>query len=245
MELKSKHAVGISGSMDTIDWEQVMNDLRLTREEILEYANVSRQLVEGLFTDLVVIDTGVISGLFSLRAFPCSDGGLMMVRAYSLEKPKTLEDEIYVFGNRIESETIRRSLLEKTDWTGFDGKRRYGYANANAGSPVRLEVDGKRDIYLLSVHQQSNRVVGETLDTVRDYFFHADGNLRGRSIFGVFFTERQCSAMCEGRAVRIEGCMREDGKPFGCFVQFDASLHQVVVCHPTWVKEALKAGVEL
>ena len=231
--------------LDRIDWCQVMNEFGLSRQEIMGSPAVCRQLASGLFTDLVQVDTVSFSGLFSLHAESMATNGLLQVRAYAIEKPKSAADELYVLGNRIESEAVKRSLLEKTDWTGSDGRRRYGYANANAGCPVRLAVDGRRGVYLISVHQQTNRVVAQTIESVRDYFFKKDGTLRGRAIHGVVFTESQATSLCEGRVLRLEGCTDADGGTFGCFVQYDASVQQVVVCHPVWVKEALKAGMDL
>lgn len=249
-EMANEEHKGIPGKampgLDNIDWVQVMNEFRLSRQDILGNPNIARQLSEGLYTDLVQIDTDSISGLFSLHVEDVTEPGKQRLKAYSLEKPKTAGEELYVLGNRIESEAIKKSLLEKTDWIGPDGKRHYGYANANAGSTVKLEVAGSRGVYLISVHQQTNRIVGETVEAVRSYFFDARGRIRGRGIFGVRFTEKQALSMCEGRAIRLEGCIsQESAVPFGCFVQFDASTNQVTVCHPSWVKEAQKAGLDI
>ena len=39
--------------------------------------------------------------------------------------------------------------------------------------------------------------------------------------------------------------MKRDGERFTCCVQFDAAQRQVVTCHPTWFKEAQKAGLDM
>ena len=243
MEVQLDLSTGTLNVLEMLDWNQVEKDLGLTMQMIQDRPVIARQLSAGLFTDLVSLDTDSFSGLFSLHAE--ENGEQLRLKAYTIEKPKTAGDELYVFGNRIESEVIKKALLEKTDWVGRDGRRRYGFANSNAGYTVKLEVKGKKGMYLISVHQQTNRIVGETIETVRDYFFRKDGILRGRGIFGVIFTEKQALALCEGRAVRLEGCIDAGSDPFGCFVQYDASIHQVTVCHPAWLKEALKAGLDI
>ena len=241
-ELSSETLFGL----ERIDWVQVMNEFKISRQYILERPVIARQLAAGLYTDLVRIETGSFSGLFSLHAENPGEADKRHVRAYTLEKPKSAGDEIYVFGNRIESESIRKALLEKTDWVGPDGRRRYGYANANAGCTVKLEVEGKKGMYLISVHQQTNRIVGETIETVRDYFFDSTGKLRGRGLFGVRFSELQSLSLSEGRAVHLTGCStQEQSATFSCFVQYDASTHQVAVCHPAWIKEAQRAGLDI
>ena len=39
--------------------------------------------------------------------------------------------------------------------------------------------------------------------------------------------------------------MKRDGERFTCCVQFDAAQRLVVTCHPTWFKEAQKAGLDM
>ena len=38
--------------------------------------------------------------------------------------------------------------------------------------------------------------------------------------------------------------LRKDGTEFKCCAQFDAAQRQVVVCHPAWFKEAVRAGMD-
>ena len=45
-------------------------------------------------------------------------------------------------------------------------------------------------------------------------------------------------------SIAISG-MKRDGERFTCCVQFDAAQRQVVTCHPTWFKEAQKAGLDM
>ena len=70
------------------------------------------------------------------------------------------------------------------------------------------------------------------------------GEYRKRQIYGAEITPQQADALAEGKAVKIEGQTRE-GETFTTFVQFDATRRRVVPCHPAWLKEAEKAGVEL
>ena len=50
-------------------------------------------------------------------------------------------------------------------------------------------------------------------------------------------------ALAEGKAIIISG-LRKDGTEFKCCAQFDAAQRQVVVCHPAWFKEAIRAGMD-
>lgn len=231
--------------LDNLDWEAVKASYGISRDAIMKSPAVARQLAYGQYTDLVPGSTEAISGMFSLRAYPQGDGQPWKVKAYTMEKPKTMEDELYLYGNRITSDSVRKALLEKTDWIGTDGTRKYGYANANAGIPIQIEIEGRRQQYLVSIHQQTNRVVGVPVEHVKALFFDQDGNSRGRAIYGVRFSDEQAKSLSEGRSVRLDGCKRADGSSFSCVVQFDAASRQVVPAHPTWIKEAQKAGVDL
>ena len=231
--------------LDNIDWEALKSRFGISRDSVMKNTTVARQLAYGQYTDLVPGSTEEISGMFSLRAYPQGDGAPWKVKAYTMEKPKTLEDDLYIYGNRITSDAVRKSLLEKTDWIGSDGNRKYGYANANAGVPIQLEIDGRRQQYLVSIHTQTNRIVGMPVEHVKALFFDQDGNSRGRSVYGVRLTDTQAQSLAEGRAVRVDGCTTKEGEKFSCVVQFDAAQRQVAPAHPSWIKEAQKAGVDL
>jgi hypothetical protein len=119
-----------------------------------------------------------------------------------------------------------------------------GYLNVNGGRPVTLNIDGKRQQFLVSLHYPTNRVVAMSLDSVRSYFYDKDNNLRGRGMYGVPFTEEQVKGLIEGNAVVHSG-IRKDGESFSCCVQFDAAKREPTVSHPSWLKQAQKAGAEI
>lgn len=83
-----------------------------------------------------------------------------------------------------------------------------------------------------------------SLDSVRSFFYDKDNNLRGKGMYGVPFTEEQVKGLIEGNAVVHSG-MRKDGEAFSCCVQFDAAKREPIVSHPSWLKQAQKAGAEL
>ncbi|MEE3476356.1 MAG: DUF3945 domain-containing protein, partial [Candidatus Cryptobacteroides sp.] len=98
---------------------------------------------------------------------------------------------------------------------------------------------------IVSFHQPTNRLVGIPVDAVKNMFVDKEtGEYRKRQIYGAEITPKQADALAEGKAVKIEGQTRE-GETFTTFVQFDAARRRVVPCHPAWLKEAEKAGVDL
>jgi hypothetical protein len=82
------------------------------------------------------------------------------------------------------------------------------------------------------------------VEQVRAMLLDDKGHSRGKGIYGVTFTDEQAKALAEGKAIAISG-MKRDGERFTCCVQFDAAQRQVVTCHPTWFKEAQKAGLDM
>lgn len=245
MEQNSKISADVKKRLDLVDWESVKQMCGVTRENVEKNPAIASQLAYGQYTDLVPGVVGDLSGSFSLRAYPQQEGELWKVKVYTMERPKTMEDTLYLYGSKITSEKVKKALLEKTDWLAPDGSRKYGYANANGGSPIAIEIDGRKEQYLVSIHQQTNRVVGIKVDQVKAFFVDKEGVSRGKGIYGVAFTPEQATALAEGKAVRMDGCLTKDGNQFSCYVQFDAAQRQVVPCHPTWIKEALKAGTDL
>ena len=83
-----------------------------------------------------------------------------------------------------------------------------------------------------------------SLDSVRSFFYDKDNNLRGKGMYGVPFTEEQVKGLIEGNA-GVHSGMRKDGEAFSCCVQFDAAKREPTVSHPSWLKQAQKAGAEL
>ena len=209
---------------------------------------IAEQLAYGEMTDLVRATSKTITGQFSLRAIPNGEGKPWALRMYNIEKkPDPAKEDIYYKGSKITSPDILRGLFERTSWIGADGKQKHGYANANAGKPVgyRDQETGQIKYDIVSFHQPTNRLVGIPVDAVKNMFVDKEtGEYRKRQIYGAEITPKQADALAEGKAVKIEGQTRE-GETFTTFVQFDAARRRVVPCHPAWLKEAEKAGVDL
>ena len=245
MEQKPTISEEVSKRLDFIDWDALKEKCGISRESVEKNPAIASQLAYGQYTDLIPGVAGDLSGSFSLRAYPQNDGSPWKVKIYTMERPKTEADTLYLYGARIPGEKIKKSLLEKTDWIGTDGTRKYGYANANSGYPVEISIDGKKEAFLVSIHQPTNRIVGIRCEQVRDFLLDQSGEASGKGIYGVPFTTEQAKALAEGKAVRMDGCKTREGSTFSCYVQFDAASRQVVPCHPSWIKEALKSGTDL
>lgn len=233
----------IQERLDKINWDSLKEKYGISRESITANPRIAAQLAYGQMTDLVYGSNKEISGLFSLRAYPKGDGQEWAVKVYTMEKEKTAKDNIMVYNQPITSEKVREALFEQTSWMDQDGNRRTGLANANGGRAITLTLDGRKQECLVSVHQPTNRVVVMPVEQVKAYLFDKDGGLRGRSLYGVQFTKEQAKALAEGKAIVISG-LRKDGTEFKCCAQFDAAQRQVVVCHPAWFKEAIRAGMD-
>ena len=245
MEQSINLSEDVQKRLSNIDWDAVKSEFGISRDSVMKNPTIARQLAYGQYTDLVPGATENLSGQFSMRAYPQGEGKSWKVKCYTMEKTKSPEDDLYLYGHKISSEQAKKALLERTDWLGSDGERKYGFANANAGKPIAIEIDGRKEQFLVSIHQPTNRVVGMAVDQVKSYFLDAEGQARGRSLYGVEFTAEQAQAYAEGKVVRLDGCRTKEGEKFSCYTQFDAAQRQVVPCHPTWIKEALKAGTDL
>lgn len=231
--------------LNNINWQSLKDKYGISRDTVMQDPTVASQLAYGQYTNLVPGSTDEITGMFSLRAYPQADGQEWKVKVYTMEKEKSEKDALFIYGHPITSEVIKKALFEKTSWEGNDGQRKYGYANANAGRPIAIEVDGKKQEFLLSIHQPTNRVIAMPVEQVRLFFIDKNGASRNKSMYGVAFTEDQVKNLCEGKAVRLDGCKTKNGESFNCYVQFDAASRQVVSCHPAWLKEAQKTGTNL
>ena len=231
--------------LNRINWESLKDKYGISKDSIMQNPAVASQLAFGQYTDLVPGSTDELSGMFSLRAYPQADGEEWKVKVYTMEKPKTEADTLYIYGHPITAEPVRKALLERTSWEGNDGAIKRGYANANGGRPIAIEVEGRKQQFLVSIHQPTNRIVGMAVEQVKLWFTDRDGGSRGRSMYGATFSEDQVKALCEGKAVRLDGCQTKNGETFSCYVQFDAAQRQVVPCHPGWLKEAQKTGTDL
>lgn len=232
----------VQNRLNKINWENLKEKYGISKESIMQNPAIASQLAYGQMTDLVYGGTKELSGLFSLRAYPQGENQEWTVRLFTMEKPKTANDTLYLYNQPITSAKVKEALLERTSWEDASQKTRYGLANANGGRPIAIEVDGRKQEFLVSIHQPTNRVVGMPVEQVKAMLMDADGHSRGKSMYGVTFTDEQAKALSEGKAIAISG-MKRDGERFTCCVQFDAAQRQVVSCHPTWFKEAQKAGL--
>ena len=230
--------------LDKINWDNLKDKYEISRETVMSNPHIASQLAYGQMTDLIHGNTKELSGQFSLRAYPTGKGETWEVKVFTMERAKTAKDNIVVYNQPITSEKVKEALFERTSWVDHEGNKRTGLANANGGRPISLMLDGKKQECLVSIHQPTNRVVIMPVEQVRSYMFDQNGDLRGRSLYGVQFTKDQANAIVEGKAVVITG-QRKDGTEFKCCAQFDAAQRQVVPCHPTWFKEAMRAGMDV
>ena len=231
--------------LNKIDWESLKSKYGISRDSVMASPAIASQLAYGQYTDLVPGATDEITGMFSLRAYPQGEDQPWKVKVYTMEKPKSEEDALFLYGHPITSESVKKGLFERTSWEGSDGTVKKGLANANGGRPITIEVDGRKQEFLVSIHQPTNRIIGMPVEQVRLYFYDKEGQSRGKGMYGVSFTEDQMKALCEGKAVRLDGCKTKTGETFNCYVQFDAAQRSVVSCHPAWLKEAQRTGTDL
>jgi len=231
--------------LNKINWESLKEKYGISKDSVMQNAAIATQLAYGQYTDLISGSTEEITGMFSLRAYPQGEGEQWKVKVYTMEKEKSASDAIFIYGHPIQSDLIKKALFERTSWTGNDGSTKYGLANANAGRPITIEVDGRKQDFLLSIHQPTNRVVAMPVEQVKLFFMDKEGASRGKSMYGTSFSDEQIKALSEGKAVRLDGCKTKSGETFSCYVQFDAAARQVVSCHPAWLKEAQRTGTDL
>lgn len=230
--------------LNNINWDHLKEKYGIAKETIMNNPTVAAQLAYGQMTDLVYGSTKELTGSFSLRAFPQGEGKEWAVKLFTMEKAKTPNDTLYLYNQPITSAKVKEALLERTSWEDNKKKTHHGLANANGGRPIAIEVDGRKQEFLVSIHLPTNRVVGMPVEQVKAMLLDEHGHSRGRGIYGVTFTDEQAKALAEGKAIAISG-MKRDGERFTCCVQFDAAQRQVVTCHPTWFKEAQKAGLDM
>ena len=236
----------VQEKLDMINWDSLKDKYGISRDSFYNNPHLASQLAYGQMTDLVFAAKEDFSGLLSLRANMDTSGEKpeMKVKVFTMEKPKTMADTLYLYRQPITSDRVKEMLLEKGEWIGPDGKKTYGYLNANGGRPITINIDGKKQQFLVSIHQPTHRVVGISTDAVRSFFFDKDNNLRGRGMYGVPFSAEQVNALIGGKAVVHSG-QRKDGETFTCCIQFDAARREPAICHPAWLKEAQRAGVDI
>ena len=234
----------VQNRLNNINWDHLKEKYGIAKETIMNNPTVAAQLAYGQMTDLVYGSTKELTGFFSLRAFPQGEGKEWAVKLITMEKAKTPNDTLYLYNQPITSAKVKEALLERTSWEDNKKKTHHGLANANGGRPIAIEVDGRKQEFLVSIHLPTNRVVGMPVEQVKAMLLDEHGHSRGRGIYGVTFTDEQAKALAEGKAIAISG-LKRDGERFTCCVQFDAAQRQVVTCHPTWFKEAQKAGLDM
>ena len=236
----------VQEKLDMINWDSLKDKYGISRESFYNSPQLASQLVYGQMTALVYASKEDFSGILSLRATMDTSGEKpeMKVKVFTMEKEKSEKDALYLYRQPITSEAVKEALFEKGEWLGPDGKKMHGHLNANGGRPITLNLDGKRQQFLVSLHHPTNRIVGISLDSVKSYFYDKDNNLRGRGMYGVPFTEEQVKGMMEGNAVVHSG-LRKDGESFSCCVQFDAAKREPTISHPSWLKQAQRAGAEI
>ena len=234
----------VQNRLNNINWDHLKEKYGIAKETVMNNPTVAAQLAYGQMTDLVYGSTKELTGSFSLRAFPQGEGKEWAVKLFTMEKAKTPNDTLYLYNQPITSAKVKEALLERTSWEDNKKKTHHGLANANGGRPIAIELDGRKQEFLVSIHLPTNRVVGMPVEQVKAMLLDEHGHSRGRGIYGVTFTDEQAKALAEGKAIAISG-MKRDGERFTCCVQFDAAQRQVVTCHPTWFKEAQKAGLDM
>ena len=234
----------VQNRLNNINWDHLKEKYGIAKETVMNNPTVAAQLAYGQMTDLVYGSTKELTGFFSLRAFPQGEGKEWAVKLITMEKAKTPNDTLYLYNQPITSPKVKEALLERTSWEDNKKKTHHGLANANGGRPIAIELDGRKQEFLVSIHLPTNRVVGMPVEQVKAMLLDEHGHSRGRGIYGGTFTDEQAKALAEGKAIAISG-MKHDGERFTCCVQFDAAQRQVVTCHPTWFKEAQKAGLDM
>ena len=101
---------------------------------------------------------------------------------------------------------------------------------------------------LINYFQQPYQVNKDALG-VPLYTEDATKNIPGRATVAQIYDQiisdlDNAYALAEGKAVVISA-QRKGGEQFQCCVQFDAAMRQPVVCHPSWFKEAQRAGMDM
>lgn len=234
----------VSARLERINWDLLKTRYGISKESIVQNPFIAAQLAYGQYTDLVPGNTGEISGMFSLRAYPRGEGNDYLVKVYTMERPKTMNDTLYLYRQPITDPEVKAALLAKNEWELTDGTKRIGPAFAGGGKPITIELDGKKQQMLVSIHQATNRIVGMPVSQVKAYLLDKEGNSRGKSLYGRKFTADEARELAEGKPVLLHNCRHKDGTLFSCYAQFDVSQKQVVPCHPVVLKVQVEQQVE-
>lgn len=234
----------VSARLERVNWDLLKTRYGISKESIVHNPFIAAQLAYGQYTDLVPGNTGEISGLFSLRAYPRGEGNDYLIKVYTMERPKTMNDTLYLYKQPIKDPEVKAALLARNEWELSDGSKRMGPAFAGGGKPVTIELDGKQQQMLVSIHQATNRIVGMPVSQVKAILLDKEGNARGKGLYGRKFTADEAKELAEGKPVLLHNCKHKDGTLFSCYAQFDVSQKQVVPCHPVVLRVQVEQQVE-
>lgn len=240
----------IKDRLEGLNWPALEASTGITKESILKNETVARQLAYGAMTDLVYGHTADVSGAYSLRAIPSTkEGELGSIKAFTIEPEKDVKalldkkQTLYLYGSPIYSENAIKALFEKTTISvqNKDGKDINVSVRANANAGIQIAVADpetkEKTYYLVSIHEPTNRVVGVPVSAVEKM-------LAKTKVYGVELSEEQQKSLVQGKAVIVNGCTNKDGETFSACVQFDAAKRQLVNAHPSWLRQAQKAGID-
>lgn len=106
-----------------INWNGLKEKYGISRETFYNDPHLASQLAYGQMTDLIYASKDDFSGQLSLRANLDTSGEKpqMKVKAFTMEKEKGPNDQLYLYRQPITSDKVREALFEKTSWTGQDG----------------------------------------------------------------------------------------------------------------------------
>ena len=230
--------------LNGLDWDGLKASTGISREAVEKNPVIARQLAYGSMTDLVAGHTEDVSGFYSLRAIPSAEEDkLGRIKAYTIEPEKKPGMTLFLYGSPIYSDKALDNLFEMTTIKTLDkeGKEITVRINANENAGVQIAVKnpetGEKTKYLVSIHQPTNRIVGVPVEAVEKMLANA-------SVYGVALNDEQKKALVDGKAIIVNGCKTKDGETFSACVQFNAAKRQLVNAHPTWLKEAQKAGID-
>ena len=86
----------VQEKLDMINWDSLKDKYGISRDTFYNNPHLASQLAYGQMTDLVFASKEDFSGLLSLRANMDTSGEKpeMKVRAFTMEKPKTMADTL-------------------------------------------------------------------------------------------------------------------------------------------------------
>lgn len=151
MEQNTKISEDVSKRLDCIDWEAVSAKCGISREAVEKNPAIASQLAYGQYTDLIPGVSGDLSGSFSLRAYPQQEGEPWKVKMYTMERPKTVDDNLYLYGEKITSEKVKKGLLAGSQKVNVQDKEptvrdSFSVIRRDDHMPVFVVAKGRDDI---------------------------------------------------------------------------------------------------